>query len=211
MMMTSREAVVNYMEPLGLVHMMGTDHHYGPAPWVKNLRPDWTPVYFHRADTIGIGFDRTVTGSNAVAQYSPEVARHFGDRDSVPDAYLLFFHHARWSDRTRAGLTVWYDLVRHYYAGVDSVVAIRREWHTVQSTIDARRFRDVDDFLAIQEPEAKWWRDAALLYFGTFSRMPLPARFAPPPRTLDWYMKLHCPADPAKPRCPEIYKLYSTR
>ncbi|HEY4305208.1 MAG TPA: alpha-glucuronidase family glycosyl hydrolase [Gemmatimonadaceae bacterium] len=209
LMMTSREAVVNYMEPLGLVHMMGTDHHYGPAPWIRNLRPDWTPVYYHRADSVGIGFDRTANGSDAIAQYSPQAARHFGDRDSVPDQYLLFFHHPRWSDTTRAGLTVWNDLVRHYYAGVDTVAAMHRAWRGVRASIDAQRFKDVDDFLTIQEAEAKWWRDAALLYFGTFSRMPLPPGYTPPPRPLDWYMSLHCPADATKPRCPDIYKLYS--
>lgn len=209
MMMVSRETIVNYMTPLGLAHIMGTDHHYGPAPWVKNLRADWTPVYYHRADTIGIGFNRTPTGSDAIAQYSPEVARHFGNRDSVPDEYLLFFHHARWSDTTRAGFTVWNDLVRHYYAGVDSVVAMHRAWRGVQSSIDPQRFKEVDDFLSIQEAEAKWWRDATLLYFGTFSRLPLPTGYAAPPRPLDWYMKLKCPADPTKPRCPDIYTLYS--
>jgi alpha-glucuronidase len=211
MMMISREAVVDYMTPLGLAHLMGTNHHYGPAPWVHDLRPDWTPVYYHRADSAGIGFDRTVTGSNAVAQYAPEAARRFGDRDSVPDEYLLFFHHARWTDTTKAGRTVWDDLVHHYYAGVDSVAAMRRAWRSVQSSIDARRFGEADDFLAIQEAEAKWWRDAALLYFGTFSRRPLPPGHAAAPRSLDWYMKLRCPADPAKPRCPDIYKLYSPR
>lgn len=211
MMMTSREAIVDYMEPLGLVHMMGTDHHYGPAPWVSNLRADWTPVYYHRADTVGIGFDRTASGSNAIAQYAPEVARHLGDRDSVPDASLLFFHHARWTDTTHSGRTVWADLVHHYYAGVDSVAAMHRAWRGVRASIDAERFKDVDDFLTIQEAEAKWWRDAALLYFGTFSRMPLPAGYRPPPRPLDWYMKLRCPADPTKPRCPDIYTLYSTQ
>ena len=209
MMMMSRETIVNYMTPLGLAHIMGTDHHYGPAPWVKNLRADWTPVYYHRADTIGIGFNRTPTGSDAIAQYSPEVARHFGNRDSVPDEYLLFFHHARWSDTTRAGFTVWNDLVRHYYAGVDSVAAMHRAWRGVQSSIDPQRFKEVDDFLSIQEAEAKWWRDATLLYFGTFSRLPLPTGYTPPPRPLDWYMKLKCPADPTKPRCPDIYTLYS--
>jgi len=210
MMMTSREAVVNYMTPLGLVHIMGTDAHYGPAPWVKNLRADWTPVYYHRADSAGIGFDRTATGSNAVAQYFPEVARRFGERASVPDQSLLFFHHVRWTDRTKSGRTVWDDLAAHYQAGVDSVVAMQRTWRALAARIDAARFRDVDDFLTIQKAEAKWWRDAALLYFGTFSRLPLPAGVDRPAQTLDWYMNLRCPADPARPRCPDIYKLYSS-
>ncbi|RBD08341.1 alpha-glucuronidase, partial [Xanthomonas oryzae pv. oryzae] len=56
MMLRSREAVVDYMTPLGLHDLMGRGHHYGPAPWdAGSERPDWDPVYYHRADRDGIG------------------------------------------------------------------------------------------------------------------------------------------------------------
>jgi alpha-glucuronidase len=204
LMLTSREAVVNYMTPLGLVHIMATGHHYGPGPWVNSGRPDWTPVYYHRADSLGIGFDRTVTGSNAVDQYFAPVRARYGNRRTVPDSLLLFFHHVRWDDRLATGRTLWNELVQRYYAGVDSVSSMRRAWATVAGHVDAARFEDVRGMLEIQEQEARWWRDAAVQYFQTFSHRPIPAGLEAPAHPLAFYIGLRCPADRDKPRCPEI-------
>lgn len=204
MMLESREAVVNYMTPLGLAHIMATGHHYGPGPWANAGRPDWTPSYYHRADSTGIGFDRTATGSNAVAQYFPPVRDRFASRDSVPEEYLLWFHHVKWDERMRSGRTLWDEMVHRYNAGVDTVGSMRRTWQSLQGKIDAQRFGAVSDFLSIQEKEARWWRDAALQYFGTFSRIPIPAGYEKPAHSLDYYMKLRCPADPRRPRCDSI-------
>src|SRR5678816_1852416 len=128
MMLTSREAVVNYMTPLGLAHIMATGHHYGPGAWANGGRPDWTPSYYHRADTLGIGFNRTRAGSDAVAQYFPPVRDRYESRSTVPDSVLLWFHHVRWTDRLTSGRTLWAELVRRYTAGVDSVRAMQTEW-----------------------------------------------------------------------------------
>ena len=204
MMLGSREAVVNYMTPLGLAHIMAAGHHYGPGPWVSRGRADWTSVYFHRADSIGLGFDRTATGSDALAQYFPPVRARWASRDSVPDAFLLFFHHVGWTERLRTGRTLWDELVVRYSAGVDSVRAMRRAWDSVEGAIDAARFRRTRDLLAVQEHEATWWRDAAIAYFQTFSHQPLPAGYASPAHPLEFYERLRCPADPRKPRCPAI-------
>lgn len=204
MMMTSREAVVNYMTPLGLAHIMATGHHYGPGAWADAGRPDWTPSYYHRADSLGIGFNRTSTGSDAVAQYFPPVRDRYESRSTVPDSVLLWFHHVRWTDRLESGRTVWGELVHRYGAGVDSARAMRRAWARVRPAIDSTRFGEVASFLDIQAREAKWWRDASLLYFQTFSKMPIPARYERPAHPLDYYMSLRCPADPRKPRCPGI-------
>ncbi|MFL5578805.1 MAG: alpha-glucuronidase family glycosyl hydrolase [Gemmatimonadaceae bacterium] len=204
MMRVSREAVVNYMTPLGLAHLFAEGHHYGPGAWQTLARADWSPTYYHRADTLGLGFDRTASGSDAVAQYAPAVGRRFASRDSVPDDLLLWFHHVGWGERLRSGRTLWEELVRHYDAGVDTVGAMRREWAGVRGAVDAGRWLSVDADLAIQEREARWWRDASLLYFQQFSRMPWPAGSPRPAHTLDYYMKLKCPATPAKPRCPDI-------
>ncbi len=205
MMLMSREAVVNYMTPLGLAHIMATGHHYGPGPWARAGRADQTPVYFHRADTTGIGFDRTATGSDAVAQYFDPARRQFASRDSVPESLLLWFHHVQWDERLRSGETLWETLVSHYYAGVDSVGAMQRAWRGLAGRIDDARYRDVDSFLTIQEHEARWWRDAALQYFQQFSRLPIPKRYEPPAHPLSFYLALRCPADRRKPRCPDIY------
>jgi alpha-glucuronidase len=188
MMLGSREAAVDYMTPLGLHHQMAEGHHYGPGPWVSGgRRADWTSVYYHRADAAGIGFDRTASGSNAVSQYSPPVAEVFGSLDTVPERYLLWFHHASWGRRMASGLSLWEELVRHYYAGVESVRRMQATWRTVEGRVDAERYDEVRAFLSIQEQEARWWRDACVLYFQTFSGRPIPDGYERPARDLEYY------------------------
>ena len=204
MMLESREAVVNYMTPLGIVHIMATGHHYGPGPWADAGRADWTPSYYHRADSLGLGFDRTTTGSNAVAQYFTPVRDRYASRATVPDSVLLWFHHVGWRERLATGRTLWDELVHRYSAGVDTVRAMQRTWAGVRPAIDSARFAEVASFLAIQAREAKWWRDASLAYFQTFSKMPIASRYEQPAHPLDYYKALRCPADPRKPRCPGI-------
>ncbi|WP_161812934.1 alpha-glucuronidase family glycosyl hydrolase [Steroidobacter agaridevorans] len=197
MMMKSHEAVVDYMTPLGLHHLMGRGHHYGPGPWVEGgPRADWTSVYYHRADANGIGFDRTKTGSNAVAQYAPPVAAQFGDLKRVPEQFLLWFHHVPWDYRTKSGRILWDELVYRYTRGVDTVREMEGTWQGLAPFVDAERHHEVAAFLKIQEKEAKWWRDASIAYFQTFSKRPLPAGFAPPEHSLDYYKSLEFPYAP---------------
>jgi alpha-glucuronidase len=197
MMMQSRQAVVNYMTPLGLHHLMATGHHYGPGPWVDNLeREDWNPTYFHRADANGIGFDRTVKGSNAVAQYAAPVAACFANLNCVPDDYLLWFHHLPWDYRMKSERTLWAVLVGRYDLGVEQVRGMRREWRSLRGLVDDQRFSEVDAYLGIQEYEAQWWRDASVAYFQSVSRRPLPAGSKPPAHTLDWYKAVSFPYVP---------------
>lgn len=187
-MMISREAGVNYRMPLGLTHLYHQGDHYGPAPWQDNLsRPDWNPVYYHRADSTGIGFDRTATGSNALEQYEEPVARVFRDLSLVPDEYLLWFHRLPWTYQMRSGRTLWEELVRKYYEGVDQVRWMEEEWATLQGLIDPARFHHVEALLAVQEEHAIWWRDACVLYFQTHSGMPIPADLEAPSHDLDYY------------------------
>jgi alpha-glucuronidase len=205
MMLASREAAVNYMTPLGLAHLMARGHHYGPGPWVTGGREDWTSVYYHRADSFAIGFDRTASGSNAAAQYSAPVHARFANRDSVPESLLLWFHRVPWIERLRSGRTLWDELVEHYNAGVDTVRWMRETWNALEGRIDDNRFRRVAAFLRIQEKEAEWWRDASISYFQTFSGMPIPAGYPKPAHPLDFYRSLECPPDPTKPRCEAVY------
>ena len=201
MMMGSREAVVDYMTPMGLHHVMGRGHHYGPAPWVAGgARADWTSVYYHRADKFGIGFDRSATGSNAVAQYAPVVAYEFGDIKRVPENLLLWFHHVPWDYRTRSGRDLWNELVHHYTRGVGYVHDMRETWRGLDGSIDAERYDQVAACLAIQEQEARWWRDASIAYFQTFSGRPIPAGVAPPLQSLDYYKALEFPNAPGNGR-----------
>lgn len=197
MMMGSREAVVDYMTPLGLAHLMATGHHYGPGPWIADLaRPEWNPVYYHKADARGIGFDRTARGTDAVGQYAPEVAAQFGDPKRVPEKFLLWFHHLPWDYRTRSGRNLWDELVVRYDRGVDAVKAMQASWDALKPKIDRRRWEEVRDFLAIQQEEAVWWRDASIAYFQSVSKRPLPAGHAAPAHDLDWYKAIQTPYAP---------------
>ncbi|MBO0723216.1 MAG: alpha-glucuronidase, partial [Blastocatellia bacterium] len=165
-MLESHEAVVDYMTPLGLHHIMWPGHHYGPAPWWdKGERADWTSIYYHRADEKGLGFDRTKTGSNTVTQYHEPVSEIFADPAKCPEKFLLWFHHVPWDYRMRSGRTMWDELALHYQRGVDWVRAARKEWDGLSGAIDQERHAEVAQKLAIQEHDAAWWRDAVLTYF----------------------------------------------
>ena len=195
MMLTSREAVVNYMTPLGLHHIMASGHHYGPGPWVNNVgRADWNPVYYHRADSIGIGFDRTATGSNALAQYKSEVSAQWKDVKNTDEKFLLWFHHVPWNYKMKSGRNLWEELCYKYNLGVDSVKWMQQQWNSVKNYVDDERFKQVNMLLTIQEKDAEWWRDACLIYFQTFSKMPIKGE--QPKHSLEYYKSLRFPYAP---------------
>ena len=197
MMLGSWEAAVDYMTPLGLHHLMARGHHYGPGPWVSGgEREDWTSVYYHRADREGIGFDRSPSGSDAVSQYFPPLRELLGSVETVPEKYLLWFHHVRWDHRMESGRTLWDELVVRYSRGVETVRRMRETWRSLEGKIDSGRYEQVRAFLAIQEKEARWWRDACLLYFQTFSGRPIPEGYEPPEHTLEHYRAVRHPYAP---------------
>jgi alpha-glucuronidase len=197
MMMKSRETVVKYMTPLGLHHQMATGHHYGPGPWVCGLsRPEWNPCYYAKADAKGIGFDRTATGSNALAQYAPAAAKMWADPHKMDERYLLWFHHEPWDFKLKDGHTLWDGLVITYQTGVDEVGGMQTTWISLKPYVDARRFEAVSQNLRIQAREAKWWRDASIAYFQSKSGLPLPAGYAPPEKPLSYYEALQFPYAP---------------
>jgi len=197
MMLESREAVVNYMTPLGLHHIMDTGHHYGPGPWVSDLsRPEWNPVYYHKADANGIGFDRSKTGTNAVSQYTPEVAKTFDNLEICPEKYLLWFHHVPWDYKLKNGHTLWDGMALKYQEGVDQVKNMQETWNKTEKYIDTERFHEVQMLLNIQYKEAKWWRDACLLYFQQYSHKELPASVEKPSQSLEYFKSLKFPFAP---------------
>jgi len=176
MMLDSREAAVNYMMPLGLHHIFSANEHYGPGPWwaPERVRKDWTPPYYHKADTLGIGFDRTLTGSNYVSQYHEPLNTQFADLKTCPDIYLLWFHHLSWDYKMKNGRTLWDDLCYHYDAGLQQVRQFQKVWDEVKPYVDKERFAQVQRKLRSQSINAQVWKDACLLYFQQFSRKPIP-------------------------------------
>lgn len=188
LMNESHEALVDYMTPLGLHHIMWPGHHYGPAPWWdRGERTDWTSVYYHRADERGVGFDRTKSGSNSIAQYFPPVRDRFGDLRACPEKFILWFHHLPWDHRMKSGRTLWDELALHYQRGVEWTRTARKEWDSHAASIDPERHAAIARKLAIQERDAIHWRDAVLLYFQTFSKRALPDGVEKPQQTLDAY------------------------
>ncbi|MBN7801498.1 alpha-glucuronidase [Algoriphagus aestuariicola] len=200
-LLDSREAAVNYMMPLGLHHIMGRDHHYGPGPWVTGGRADWTALYYHQADSLGIGFDRTASGSNALGQYAPEIQNAWSDPQEIPEKFLLWFHHLPWDFEMRSGRTLWEEIGLHYDSGVKSVRQMQETWASLEGKIDPARFDHVRQLLAIQEEEAEWWRNACLLYFQTFAKRPFPAEIEQPTGDLEEYKSRSFPTAPGiRPR-----------
>lgn len=196
-MLESREVTVDYMTPLGLHHIMGYSHHYGPAPWYNSAaRADWNPTYYHKVDSMGIGFDRTVTGSNALSQYAPEVRNIFEDVTTCDEKYLLWFHHVPWNYVMKSGRSLWDELCNSYYSGVDSVRRMQHSWNNMKGLIDDQRFNQVNMLLNIQYNEAVWWRNACVLYFQAWSKMPIPKGFEQPDHSLDYYEQMQFPYAP---------------
>lgn len=195
LMLRSHEAAVDYMMPLGLHHIFAWGHHYGPEPWcnVPDARPDWMPSYYHRADDNGIGFDRSHTGSHATAQYPDSLCRLYDDPSTCPEQYLLWFHHLPWNHRMKSGRTLWDELCHRYDSGVQQVKEFQKTWDRVESLIDAERFRDVQSRLKTQLRDAVWWKDACLLYFQEFSKLPIPYGIERPIHELEELKKIVLP------------------
>ena len=199
MMLTSRETLVKYTGPLGLAHLMATGHHYGPGPWVCDLeRADWNPCYYHRADRRGIGFDRTATGSNALAQYAPSIAARWSDPATTDPRHLLWFHHLPWDHRMASGRTLWEELVNAYGWGVLEAQARQQGWTSLTPHIDPERHAAVAADLAIQLTEARWWRDASLSFWQSLHGLPLPVGAAPIPERLEAYKARTFPEAPGQ-------------
>lgn len=176
MMMTSREACVNYMMPLGLHHIFKFDHHYGPEPdgFIASYPLEWCPVYYHKADAQGIGFDRSSKGTDAVGQY-PEPYRSLYDNIATcPEEYLLWFHHVPWTYKMKSGSTLWQELCMKYNMGVAMVEVYRDFWHTSAKQYmkgHEQEWQHTDSLLNVQLENAKEWRNTCLKYFQTFSKM----------------------------------------
>ena len=183
-MMESREAVVNYEMPIGLHHLFGGTH-YGPAPWDRLGRPDWTPAYYHKADAQGIGFDRTRKGSDNVDQYNEPLASTFNDPATCPENLILWFHHLPWDHKLSSGRTLWDEICLHYDTGIRQVEAFRQTWAGLKPYVSPVLWEEANKKLEIQQHDAEWWRDANVGYFQQINGLPLPADVRPLEQPID--------------------------
>lgn len=196
-LMESREAVVRYMMPLGLHHIFAGGHHYGPEPWCdpKGWREDWKPKYYHKADKAGIGFDRTMNGSQNVRQYPDALFNIYNKVDECPEQLLLWFHHVPWTHQMHNGETLWEALCHTYDHGVRQAEAFARIWNQMKPYVDAERFEAQKLNFDRQAKDAWWWRDACLLYFQKFSGMKLPLDCPAPKYKFEDLEKYNLPID----------------
>ncbi len=191
MMLESREATVNYMMPLGLHHIFSAHAHYGPGPWwaPPGMRKDWTPPYYHQADSLGIGFDRTAAGSNAISQYHEPLATQLSNVNVCPESLLLWFHHLPWDYQMKNGRSLWDEMCYRYDAGVKQVRNFQQVWDRTERFVDPERFAAVQHKLTEQSMNALEWKDACLLYFQQFSKLPIPYELERPMHTMDELLK----------------------
>jgi len=171
-MMRSREACVDYMMPLGLHHIFKGDHHYGPEPDGNqpHFPEEWKPVYYHKADSAGIGFDRSSKGTDAVSQYREPYRSMYDNLATCPEEYLLWFHHVPWDYRMKNGSTLWDNIQQHYNRGVAEVEDFVNIWHNLKPQVDEQRYNEVDKRLQMHLENAREWRDVCLEYFGKFAK-----------------------------------------
>ena len=222
LLLRSHEALVDYMMPMGLHHIFAADHHYGPEPWCERAgwREDWLPRYYHRADSIGIGFNRSdhpepcvkgAQGSGNVAQYPEPLRSLYNDMESCPESLLLWFHHVAWDYRMHDGRTLWEHLCRHYDHGIKVAQDFVRIWQQVRPYVDRKRYEEQLWRLQRQADDAQWWHDACLLYFQTFSRMPLPSGSLPTVFTLhelqDFRLKMDNYSAPDPQALPQVQRI----
>ena len=185
MMMASHEAAVKYEMPMGIHHAFAGAGHYGPGPWETSSRPDWSPMYYHKAAKDGIGFDRTMNGSQAVEQYNEPLKSMYNNVETCPENLILWFHHLPWDYKMKSGRTLWDELCYTFQEGIDEARGFMDTWKSVEKYVDAYRFGQVAVKLERQAKDAIWWRDALMLYFQQYSEMPIPADCTQPQHTLD--------------------------
>ncbi|MFC5285105.1 alpha-glucuronidase [Pedobacter alpinus] len=192
MMLESREAVVNYSMPLGLHHIFAAHHHYGPGPWwaPKNARPDWTPPYYHQADSTGLGFNRTKTGSNAVSQYHEPLTSQLNNAATTPEIYLLWFHHLSWDYKTKSGRKLWDELCYSYDKGVNQVRDFQKTWDKIENYVDSTSFVEMQKLLKHQAFDAKVYSDACVMYFQQFSKRPIPFELERPVYNIEFLQSI---------------------
>ena len=191
LLLESRENTVRYEMPMGLHHTFSSEGHYGPGPWEGSIRPDWSPKYYHKAGTDGVGFDRTMNGSGNVGQYHEPLASIYGDPKTCPENLILWFHHLPWDYQMEDGEILWDRLCHTFQQGIDAAAGYIDTWAEVRDFVDEQRWNEVNVKLIRQAKDALWWRDATMLYFQKFSGMPFPDDCSAPQHTFEELSNFH--------------------
>ena len=208
LMLESRENTVRYEMPLGLHHTFSSEGHYGPGPWEGSIRPDWSPKYYHKAGPDGVGFDRTMNGSGNTGQYNEPLASIYGNVETCPEDLILWFHHLPWDYRMKSGETLWDTLCHTFQKGIDAAAGYLDTWASVRGFVDEQRWNEVNVKLVRQAKDALWWRDATMLYFQTFSNLPIPEDCSEPQYTLEQLQKVRLNITNFETPDPEILPEY---
>ena len=190
LMLESRANTVRYEMPMGLHHTFSSEGHYGPGPWEGSIRPDWSPKYYHKAGPDGVGFDRTMNGSGNVGQYHEPLASLYGNLETCPEELILWFHHLPWDYKMKSGETLWDTWCHTFQQGIDSAAGYIDTWADVRKFVDEQRWNEVNVKLIRQAKDALWWRDATMVYFQTFSNMPIPEDCSAPQYTFEELSKV---------------------
>ena len=185
LMLESRENTVRYEMPMGLHHTFAGAGHYGPGPWEGSIRPDWSPMYYHKAGPDGVGFDRTMKGSGNTGQYHEPLASIYDNPETCPEELILWFHHLPWDYKMSSGETLWDTLCHTFQKGINGAAGYIDAWADVRRYVDDERWNEVNVKLIRQAKDALWWRDATMLYFQTFSNMPIPEDCSEPQYTFE--------------------------
>ena len=122
----------------------------------------------------GLGFDRTESGSNAVAQYNDPAKSVYADLTTCPENLLLWFHHVPWDYKMKSGRTMWDELCLKYDEGVKTVRSYQARWAAMEHFVSPEVFQVVAKKLEEQERMACKWRDCCMQYFQLYSKRPLP-------------------------------------
>ena len=208
MMLASRENTVNYEMPFGLHHTFAGAGHYGPGPWEGSIRPDWSPMYYHKAAADGVGFDRTLKGSGNVAQYHEPLASMYNNPETCPDELILWFHHLPWDYKMKNGESLWDAMCHKFQEGIDAAAGYIDTWASVRKFVDEERWNEVNLKLVRQAKDALWWRDATMLYFQTFSNLPIPEDCSQPQFTFEELRRFRLPISNYETPDPEALPAY---
>ena len=168
-LLDSREVYEKYTSPLGIGWMVTPGEHYGPS--VDGYEYSRWGTY-HRADHLGLGVDRTDSGTGYARQYYEPNASMYNNAETCPEELLLFFHHVLYTYRLKTGKTVIQHIYDSHFEGVEEVEGMIESWKRLEGKVDDKVFSAVMQQFDRQLDNAREWRDQVNTYFYRKSGIP---------------------------------------